>query len=287
MVAEEKEISLLDCLTFLKKEGKKIILFSTLGLSLGLAFYFIFPKTYQATALVRLGEYGPTALGQLNGPMIEEPTDFVEKMKLFSYTPLPLEEDNAKETIEKKLRVSPKKDSRFIEVTIRGKDPLSAQKHISTFLEQIKAQQEAIAAPFIKEAKEKIETRKNTLSQVMKDITTLNHNGSISETLYEKQNRVQEEIASLSELVKGISIRQTHLATPIHAPSTPIFPKLSISLFLGVIVGLLSFILNLYAASIRALSKRSCLEKGNVPDKLDRIEDASPPITQMNAHVRK
>lgn len=258
------EISLLDCLLFLRKEGKKIVLFSVLGLALGFVFYLTFPKTYQSTLLVRLGEYGPTAPNQLKGALIEEPNDFLEKMKLSSaYSPLVLEACALGENPEKihnKIKVSHKKDSPVMEVLVKGKSREATKKCASAFFTHIKEEQEKISTPFLKEAKAKMEKRKATLAQVRNEILSTQEKPYFSESLHKEQAALREELNNLSNLIEGAAIREASLLTPITSPSV-VFTQLSLSLFCGFILGLFGFTLVFCTSRVCTFCKRTDLKE--------------------------
>ena len=259
--SNESEISLLDILCFLKGTYKVILIFGALGITAAIAYLAITPQQYEATAQIVMAQIGAANNNNNNnninplGINIEEPSRLVARMSSpTSFTPQVIatcglqDQANSALILSKWIKLSlPKGVANVIELKTFGLSPQAAEQCNLAIFELIKTTQSLIVAPFISEAKVKLDDDIERLGKAKDLIAKADKSGSAMGAAYlstrDEIRYLLDEITALKNVVTSNQNRATRLVSPIYASDIPIFPKkrniLATGLFGGLFLGLL------------------------------------------------
>jgi uncharacterized protein involved in exopolysaccharide biosynthesis len=250
------EISLLDILRFLKSAWKSLALTGALGLSAAVVYLAITPKQYEAVSQITMAQIGATN-NNINplGINIEEPSLLIARMSSpTSFTPQVIEEcglkdqANAASKLSKSVKLTiPKGVANMVDLKTYGSSPQAAQECNLAVFELIKTSQSQIVAPYIAEAKVKLDDDIERLAKARDLVAKADKSGSTMGAAYlstrDEIRYLLDEITALKNVVISNQNSTTRLISPIYADDSPIAPKkrnvLAAGLFGGLFLGLM------------------------------------------------
>lgn len=258
----DNEISLLDILCFLRGAYKSTLIAGVTGLAVALSYLAVIPKQYEAVAQIAMAQIGVTnssssSNNSLNplGVNSEEPSLLVARLSMpTSFTPEVLsgcamdESANSDVSLAKAIKVAlPKGVANVVELKTFGKSPEQALTCAQTIFELIKVTQAQILAPYISEAKIKLEDDEARLIKAKDLIAKSDKTGQAVGAAYlstrDEIRYLLDETTSLKNVVSSNQSRATKLIAPIYANPKPIAPDkrsvLASGLFSGLVLGLL------------------------------------------------
>jgi hypothetical protein len=257
---DESEISLIDILRFLKDAYKTILIFGAIGVAASIAYLVITPKKYEAVVQIAMAQIGAANNNNNNinplGINIEEPSLLIARMSSpTSFTPQVIAACGLQDQANSALMLSklsklaiPKGVANVVELKTFGLSPQSAEQCNLAIFELIKTTQSLIVAPFIAEAKVKLDDNIERLAKAKDLVAKADKSGSAMGAAYlstrDEIRYLLDEITALKNVVTSNQNRATRLVSPIYAGDIPISPKkpniLAAGLFGGLFLGLLT-----------------------------------------------
>lgn len=228
-----------------------------LGLALSITYLGIAPKQYEAVAQIAMAQIGAANNNNINplGVNIEEPSLLITRMSSpTSFTPQVLEACGLREQANAALQLSksikltiPKGVPSVVELKTFGPSAQLAEQCSFAIFELIKTTQSQIVAPYIAEAKVKLDDDIERLAKARDLVAKADRSGSAMGAAYlstrDEIRFLLDEITALKNVVISNQNRTTRLISPIFAGDIPITPKkrivLASGLFLGLFLGLL------------------------------------------------
>jgi hypothetical protein len=256
--SDESEISLIDILLFLKGAYKTILVFGVLGVAASVAYLAITPKKYEAVVQIAMAQIGAGNNNNINplGINIEEPSLLIARMSSpTSFNPQVIAACGLQDQANSALMLSkltklaiPKGVANVVELKTFGLSPQAAEQCNLAIFELIKATQSLIVAPFIAEAKVKLDDDIERLAKAKDLVAKADRSGSAMGAAYlstrDEIRYLLDEITALKNVVTSNQNRATRLVSPIYAGDIPISPKkpniLAAGLFGGLFLGLLT-----------------------------------------------
>ncbi len=249
---EGEEISLIDILRFLKGAYKPILMTGVVGLAIALAYLAVTPKQYEAVAQIAMAQISAANNNNLNplGINIEEPTLLIARLSQpTSFIPQVLascgvdEGANSAATIAKSIKLSiPKGIANVVELKAFSSSPQAAQLCAQAIFELIKTTQAQIVAPYIADAKVKLDDDIERLQKARELLVKADKSGSAMGAAYlstrDEIRFLLDEITALKNVVTSNQSKATRLIAPIYASNTPIAPKKRVVLVSGLFGGL-------------------------------------------------
>ncbi|MDD2542113.1 MAG: O-antigen ligase, partial [Desulfuromonadaceae bacterium] len=229
-----------------------------LGGFFGLALAFVLPSEWEANSLVRLGQLG-------RGNVIESPLLAIDRLKSKSFQndvlrnlKLSTNEDDEKgKAFRSSLKIKLEK-SDLINITLRGNSSEEARLHMGALIGQLKAVHTGIYLPGINRWKQELQALNSDLklasNETQRLFSLLNKQDGVavdkffSQTIILNNDLVlrERELQVLSDrkriLEERLSPEQTFETSSlggVEISERPIFPKKSIFMILGLIVGML------------------------------------------------
>jgi len=258
------ELSLLDLITFVRRNLRSLLGGTLLGGVLGLVIAFAIPAQWEASALIRVG--------QLGGTTIEPSLLVIDRIKNKSFQNdvlkgLGLSIDESNE-IAKDFRDSLKaklEKSDLISLTIRSADNEEAKRYMSAVISEVKNIHSKISAPTINRWQEELAAIEQELKLALAESERLVKSLDGREASNEKSFS-QAALLSSILLASEAELRDTRhrkrvvkeLLSPertyaaqglgrVEVSEKPVFPKKSLfavaGLFLGLLLAVLSSIL--------------------------------------------
>jgi hypothetical protein len=256
----ESELSLLDAICFLKNAWKTIVMAALVGLAISITYLALTPKRYEAVAQITMAQIGAANNNNNNnninplGVNIEEPSLLIARMSApTSYTPQVLEacgfqgEVNAAFALSKSVKLTiPKGVANVVELKTFGSSAQVAELCNLAIFELIKTTQSLIIAPYIAEAKVKLDDDIERLAKARNLVAKADKSGSAMGAAYlstrDEIRFLLDEITALKNVVTSNQNRATRLVAPIYASDVPVAPKklnfISAGLFGGLFLGL-------------------------------------------------
>lgn len=257
--SSDDEIAIADILRFLKSTYKTIIIFGVAGIFLAIAYLAITPNQYEAVSQIAMAQIA--AVNNKNdddnilGINIEEPSLLILRLSSPASINTQImsacginEGMNSADALSKFIKLKiPKGVANVVELKTFGKSPKAASICSQTIFELIKTTQEQIIAPYIAEAKIKLDDDILRLEKARDLVAKADKSGAAMGATYlstrDEIRFLLDEIRALNNVVIRNQARATRLITPIYASDTPIAPKkeaaLVAGLFGGVFLGLL------------------------------------------------
>lgn len=254
----DDEISLIDILHFLKNAWKTIAITALVGLTLSITYLAITPKQYEAVAQITMAQIGAANNNNNINPLdvnIEEPALLIARMSSpTSFTPQVIaacglqDQSNAALALSKAIKFTiPKGVANVVELKTFGPSPQEAEQCNLAIFELIKTTQSQIVAPYIAEAKIKLDDDIERLAKARDLVAKADKSGSVMGAAYlstrDEIRYLLDEITALKNVVTYNQNRATRLVSPIYAGDMPIAPKqrnvLTAGLFGGLFSGLL------------------------------------------------
>jgi capsular polysaccharide biosynthesis protein len=247
----EDEISLKDIVDFLVESWKAIILTGLLGLLGSIAYLWVTPNQYQATAQIQMAQI--SASNNNTNPLgvnIEDPNLLMARLKLpTSYSAQEFKacgfESSAtpSETLAASAKFSAVKGvGSMIELKINRDKKETAIACAKSLFENIKASQNEIIKPYTEEAKTLLVKYQDRLTNSQSLVSRADKSGAALSAAYlanrDEVKFLTEEILRLNTFITTADSRQAKLVSPIYASDVPVAPKKKIALIAGLFAGL-------------------------------------------------
>jgi LPS O-antigen subunit length determinant protein (WzzB/FepE family) len=251
----EDEISLKDIVDFLVESWKAIILTGLLGLVGSIAYLWVTPNQYQATAQIQMAQISANSNNNNNntnplGVNIEDPNLLMARLKLpTTYWAQEIKacgfESSAtpSETLAASAKFSAVKGvGSMIELKINRDNKETAIVCAKSLFENIKASQNEIIKPYIEEAKTLLVKYQERLTNSQSLVSRADKSGAALSAAYlanrDEVKFLTEEILRLNTFITTADTRQAKLVSPIYASDVPVAPKKKIALIAGLFAGL-------------------------------------------------
>lgn len=252
----DDEISLIDILRFLKGAYKTILILGAAGLAIATAYLAVTPKQYEAVAQIAMAQISSANNNKNNnlnplGVNIEEPSLLISR--LTQPTSFPEQvlgtcgiEEGA--NLAKSIKLAPPKGvANVVELKTFGGSPEAASTCAQAIFGLIKTTQAEIVAPYIADAKVKLDDDMERLQKAKELVAKADKSGSAIGAAYlstrDEIRFLLDEIASLQSIVISNQSRATRLIAPIYASDTPVAPKKRVVLMAGLFGGLFAGLL--------------------------------------------
>lgn len=244
---------------------KLILGIVSIFLLVALVLTFILPKKWEASAALRIARV-PSESGDFK--LIEDPLQTVERMKLIGFKEkilsnmqLPTEKDvdNRTDLILSSLKTSAVKNTEFINISVRGyskKDAITTIQVAITELQNVHAQ---MTLPTRSRINNELQVTTKNLSRTVEELSVLKgemvNAGTYKATTDfspriiaiklltdtdETRRNLELQQIQLKNLLASLDEQSTALVSGINTPKRAIFPKRSVFLVLGVLLGLLT-----------------------------------------------
>jgi capsular polysaccharide biosynthesis protein len=248
----EDEISLKDIVDFLVESWKAIILTGLLGLVGSIAYLWVTPNQYQATAQIQMAQISANSNNNTNplGVNIEDPNLLMARLKLpTTYSPQEIKvcdfesSANPSETLAASAKFSAVKGvGSMIELKINRDNKETAIACAKSLFENIKASQNEIIKPYTEEAKTLLVKYQDRLTNSQSLVSRADKSGAALSAAYlanrDEVKFLTEEILRLNTFITTAETRQAKLVSPIYASDVPVAPKKKIALIAGLFAGL-------------------------------------------------
>jgi capsular polysaccharide biosynthesis protein len=253
----EDEISLKDIVDFLVESWKAIALTGLLGLIGSIAYLWVTPNQYQATAQIQMAQISINSNNSTNplGVNIEDPNLLMARLKLpTTYSAKEIKacgfESSAapSEALATAVKLSlMKRAESMVELKINRDNKEAAIACAQSLFENIKASQNEIVKPYIEEAKIMLVKYQDRLTNSQSLVSRADKSGAALSAAYlanrDEVKFLTEEILRLNTFITSADTRQAKLVSPIYVSDIPVAPKkriaLIVSLFAGLFLGLL------------------------------------------------
>jgi capsular polysaccharide biosynthesis protein len=272
----EDEISLKDIIDFLVESWQTIILTGLLGLLGSIAYLWVTPDQYQATAQIKMAQISASNNNNTNplGINIEEPKLLLARLKLpttYSDTEFKAcglsDQKLAAEILTDLVNFSEVRGAgSIVELKVNGSTKEIASACAEALFKNIQASQNEIIKPYLEEAKTLLINYQERLNNAQALVVRADKTGTALSAAYlasrDEVKFLTEEIIRLSTFITSVDARQAKLASPIYAADAPVFPKKTISLILGLMAGLfLGFLLAFGKRGFMAYNASSSLQQ--------------------------
>jgi len=250
----DDEISLKDIIDFLLESWMAIALTGILGIFGALAFIWVTPNQYQATAQIQIAQISANNNNNNENPLginIEEPNLLMARLKLpTTYSPQNIKacgfvtSVTPSEDLVSAAKFSTVKGvGSMIELKINRDSKEVAIACAQSLFENIKTSQNEIIRPYIEEAKTLLVKYQDRLSNSQSLVSRADKSGvALSAAYLANRDEVKfltEEILRLNTFITTAVTRQAKLVSPIYASDFPVLPQKKIILILGLMLGLL------------------------------------------------
>jgi capsular polysaccharide biosynthesis protein len=245
----EDEISFKDIVDFLVESWKAIILTGLLGLVGSIAYLWVTPNQYQATAQIQMAQISANNNTNPLGVNVEDPNLLIARMNL----PSSYSQESAKacgyeskqtpvEGFAMRVKLSLIKGTQIVELKVLGLNQAQAVQCAESIVETIKQSQKIIAAPIVEDAQLKLAKYSQRLQEAQGFILKADKSGSSMSAAYlstrDEVKFLTDETIRLNNLIASANSRQTKLASPIYSPENKVSPKRVITLVAGLFAGL-------------------------------------------------
>lgn len=262
--ANESLLNLSEILKIMRLSWRLISGVVIFSLLISLALAYILPKKWEASATLRIAKT-PSETGELKP--IEDPLQTVERLKLLGFKQKILEslhlptkkgKDSRSDLLLGSLRASSIKNTEFITISVSAYSEQDAIKSIQTVIGEIQATHASMTLSMKNRVRKELQDVNEDLSATDSEISTLNNQMS-SAGMYKTASEFSPSIVAISLLTAKESTRRalqlqqiqlndrlssldeqsTKLINTIDSSDRPIFPKRSVFLILGGLLGLL------------------------------------------------
>jgi LPS O-antigen subunit length determinant protein (WzzB/FepE family) len=245
----DQEISLLEILCFLKNTWKTILVTGALGLAGAGVYLLISPNQYEAIGSIAMGRISPV------GTNIEEPVALINRMSVpgsFDAAVLEVcglrESRNAPAQSTKAIKLAiPKGVANIVELKVTRSSPELARVCADAVYQGIAKSQAQMIDPIAQAVKVSNSARLAKVEELLAQDKALlakaeQPKGAVSPTYFAILSEIRsldDEREKLVTTVNASSVQATNLQSPIYVADQPISPKKSLTLFAGLMGGLL------------------------------------------------
>lgn len=245
----ESEISLTEITNFLKESWKAIIATGIVGVVAAVAFLIVTPSQYEAIVQLQMGQINLTNTNPM-GNNIESPSVMIGRHQIPStYTVDEIKacgiegKELPNEYLMKMVKITPVKGSdSVVELKIKLDSKDRVFLCTQAVFQNIRESQGLVIKPYVEEAKNLLVKYQDRLQEAQASVTRVEKSGSALSAVYlSNRDEVKfliDEILRLNALIASADTRQAKLVTPIYVSDSPVSPKKSVSLVLGLLAGL-------------------------------------------------
>lgn len=246
----EDEISMKDIIDFLSESWKSILAVGVIGLLGALAFVWVTPSQYEATAQIRMAQIDTGNGTNPLGVNLEDPNTLIARLKMPSaYSPEGIKACNLansqspSESMVDLAKISAVKGATsIIELKIRSESKEQAVACAQGIYEGIRESQFQILKPYIEEARTVLLKYQVRLQEAQALIARADKSGSALSATYlanrDELKFLSNETIRLNAFITSGDTRPAKLVSPIYASDAPVSPKKKLSLVIGLLAGL-------------------------------------------------
>jgi capsular polysaccharide biosynthesis protein len=248
---QDDEISLKEIIDFLIESWKTIVGVGVLGLLSAVTFIFVIPSQYEATAQIRMAQIDLRNTTNPLGVNLEDPNTLISRMKL----PTAFSEKEVQACKLEKSKfptealannvvklTAVKGVASLVELKVRGESKEEALACAQAIFQNIKDSQHYIMKPYIEEAKTLLLKYQVRLNDAQRVIASADKSGQALSAAYlanrDELKFLSDETIRLNAIIAAGDTRHTKLVSPIYASDESVFPKMTVSLVLGLLAGL-------------------------------------------------
>jgi hypothetical protein len=254
---QEDEISLRDMIDFLVESWKTIVLTGILGVFSSVAYLWVTPNQYLATAQIQMAQISASNNNNNNnnntnplGINIEEPNLLIARFKLPSnYSTKEImacgfeSSKSPFESLVTAVKLSAVKGvGSMIELKINRDNKETAIACAQSLFENIKASQNEIIKPYIEEAKILLVKYQDRLTNSQSMVSRADKSGAALSAAYlasrDEVKFLTDEILRLNAFIVSADSKQAKLVSPIYASDDPVAPNKRMALIAGLFAGL-------------------------------------------------
>jgi hypothetical protein len=253
---QEDEISLRDMIDFLVESWKTIVLTGILGVFSSVAYLWVTPNQYLATAQIQMAQISASNNNNNNtntnplGINIEEPNLLIARFKLPSnYSTKEImacgfeSSKSPFESLVTAVKLSAVKGvGSMVELKINRDNKETAIACAQSLFENIKASQNEIIKPYIEEAKILLVKYQDRLTNSQSLISRADKSGAALSASYlasrDEVKFLTDEILRLNAFIVSADSKQAKLVSPIYASDDPVVPNKRMALIAGLFAGL-------------------------------------------------
>ena len=244
----DDDITFTDVALFCSAYWRTILGTGALGLAAAAVYLLVATKTYEATVQVQMAQLSPASSSTSGtGASVEAPSLLVARLGLpTTYPPetvaaCGLEGDaRAGESLAEAVAASSSRDiESVVLLKVRRHSTTRARQCGEAIFEMIRAQQEALAAPLVKQAERRLGDAEQRLTGIRDFVATVDKSGIFTPAYLVTRGEagaLQEEIDELNEFIA--ERRGSRLVSPVYVTLDPVSPKIVRSLQFGVSIGL-------------------------------------------------
>jgi hypothetical protein len=248
---DQQEILLFDVVNFLKGAWKTIAIFAFLGIVSSIAYLFVAPYQYEATAQIKLAQINFSLPTAPLGTPVEDQASLLARLQLPSnfgksvIQACGYEEKAAPaQTLAKDLKFSIARGMvNIIELRLLAQSPQGALDCANAVVANVALLQAETIKPYVEEAKVQLILANERLDSAKRVIAKADQSGSAISAAYlsAKDETTFFLVAREKQLdiINSAERRKTKLAAPIYISEKPVSPKKSFSLLAGLFGGIL------------------------------------------------
>lgn len=243
------EISLLDVLNFLKNAWQTIAIFAFLGISASIAFLFVTPQQYEATAQIKLAQINFSLPTAPLGTAVEDQASLLARLQIPSnFGKSTIQACGYEEKRDPSLALS--KDLKFsiargmvniIELRLLAPSAQKASECADAVVNQVSLLQEEMIKPYVEEAKAGLLVDNERLESAKRIIAKADQSGNAISAAYlaarDEATFFLVEREKKLAILRSVQQRETKLAAPIYISEFPVSPKKGASLLMGLFGG--------------------------------------------------
>jgi capsular polysaccharide biosynthesis protein len=246
----EDEISIKDIIDFLSESWKSIFAVGVIGLLVALAFVWVTPSQYEATAQIKMAQIDAGNNTNPLGVNLEEPNTLIARLKMPSaYSPEEIKACNLAnsqspgESMVGLANISAVNGTTsIVKLKIRSESKEQAVACAQGIYEGIRESQSQIMNPYIEKARILLLKYQVRLQDVQALIARADKPGSALSVAYlanrDELRFLSDESIRLNAIITSGDTRHAKLISPIYASDTPVLPKKKLSLVIGLLAGL-------------------------------------------------
>lgn len=248
---QDDEISLKEIIDFLLESWKTIAAVGVLGLLSAIAFIFMTPSRYEATAQIRMAQIISGNTSNPLGADVEDPNTLIARMKL----PTAFSEKEVQACRLEKSKfptealangfvklTTVKGAASLVELKIRSESKEEALACAQAIFENIKDSQHDIMKPYIEEAETLLLKYHRRLNDAQGIIARADKSGQALSAAYlatrDELKFLSDETIRLNAIIASGDTRYAKLVSPIYASDKAVSSNKTKTLIIGFLVGL-------------------------------------------------
>jgi len=261
----DDELSLLDLVAFIRRNVRILLGGALIGGVLGLTIAFTLPAEWEASAVIRIGQFGNSGNPGNPGNPIEPPLQAVDRIKNKSFQDdvlkqfeISTDQNDAKVRIFRDSLKGRLEKSELISLTLRGWSADEASQHMSAVINELKNIHTRMSAPTISRWHQELESIELELKQASNEAERLAKSLGVRSNFLNERNFSQAVLASNILIAREGELRSfrdrkrmleeqlspertfaTDVLGRVEVSTEPVFPKKSLFAEAGLFVGLL------------------------------------------------